>query len=177
MSLPVALGVGSGAVRPLVAADLAAFRALRLEALKTAPTAFLASVAEEQSLSDEAALRRLVGAPPAVVFGAFVGGRLVGTAGFDPNRREKQSHRGTLWGVYVDPGQRGKGLARAVVEAVINHARAHVRVLDAVVVATNSDARALYRRLGFAEYGVVTRSIHVGGVDYDDVLLALDLDR
>ncbi len=143
----------------------------------TAPTAFLASVAEERSLTDEDALHRLVGAAPAVVFGAFDGEAMVGVAGFDPNRRDKQSHRGSLWGVYVQPGQRGQGIARRLVSAVIGHARAHVEVLDAVVVASNAEARALYRSLGFAEYGVVTRSLRIDGVYHDDILIALDLDR
>lgn len=159
----------------LEAADLAAFRALRLEALAKSPTSFLSSEAEERSVPDDEVLRWFAGARPSAVFGVEAGDALVGMAGFAPNKRLKQIHRATLWGVYVQPSWRGKGIARDVVEAVIRHAREHVDFLDAVVTAENTSARALYRSLGFREYGIIERSLLIDGVYYDDVMIVLDL--
>ena len=158
----------------LEAADLAAFRALRLEALVTSPTSFLATEAEERSASDTDVLKWFAAGRPSAVFGVDAGDTLVGMAGFAMNTRHKQVHRGMLWGVYVRPDWRGKGVARDVVEAVIWHARDHVEVLDAVVTAGNHGARALYRSLGFREYGVIERSLLIDGVYHDDVMIALD---
>ena len=162
-----------GTVRILAAADLTAFRSVRLEALRLAPQAFLASLDEELALSEDAQLARIAGPGARAVFGAFVGGRLVGTAGFGLSTHAKQAHRGVLWGVYVEPGHRGRRLARRLVEAVIAHARDHVSHLDAVVVASNEPARRLYEALGFVQVGFVPRSLLVDGEYHDDVLLAL----
>lgn len=163
-----------GAPRMLEAADLAAFRALRLDALTQSPTSFLSSAAEEREVSDEEVLRRLTGARPSAVFGVHAGEMLVGMACFAMNDRHKQIHRGLLWGVYVRPDWRGRGIARLVVEAVIRQARAHVELLDATVTAANHAARALYRSLGFREYGLIERSLLIDGVYHDDVMIVLD---
>ena len=165
------------AIRVLGAADLAAYRALRREAVTLAPVAFLTTPAEDAAISDAEVLRRLAEAWPSAVFGAFVGDDLVGMAGFGANEREKQRHRGTLWGVYVQPAQRGRGIARDLVRAVIEHAAQHARFLDAVVSGGNAEARALYDGLGFERYGVVPSAQFAEGAFHDDILIGLLLDR
>jgi ribosomal protein S18 acetylase RimI-like enzyme len=166
------------AVRALQAEDAAQWRRLRLEALRTCPTAFAMSY-EESSLQDLAAFASLIPPPdgPNVLFGAFHGDVLSGSAGFRVYPTLKQRHKGQLWGVYVDPSRRGRGAGAALVRAVIERARMHVAVLQLSVQIDNAPARALYRQLGFVPYGVERRALRYAGKDYDDELMALDFVR
>jgi ribosomal protein S18 acetylase RimI-like enzyme len=156
--------------RRLSGADAAAFQALRLEALERHPAAFAAAPEEEAGRSlDEVALRLEQGA----VFGAFVEGRLAGSAGFVQPDRLKKRHKGVLWGVYVQPDARGRGFGRTLVERVIAHARERVEQLHATVSTTNRAARQLYRQLGFQLYGLEPRGLKVGDRYFDQELLVL----
>jgi ribosomal protein S18 acetylase RimI-like enzyme len=171
---PVSAGVAAGReVRRLGPDDAAAFQALRLEGLATDPCAFAASHDEEvgQSLAEVAG--RLERQP---VFGAFDGMDLLGIAGFAMPPQAKKRHKGVLWGVYVHEAARGRGLGRALVLRVIEHARAHVAQLHAAVVTSNHAARELYRSLGFATYGVEPRGLACAGQYCDQELMALVLD-
>ena len=157
-------------VRSLSGADAAAFQACRLEALSRHPCAFAASLDEEAGRSlVEVALRLEQGA----VFGAFVDGALVGTAGFALPPLQKKCHKGLLWGVYVRAAARGRGLGRLLVEQVIDHARGRVEQLHATVVTTGEAARQLYRRLGFQVYGLEPRGLKVGDRYFDQELMVL----
>ena len=162
-------------VRALRAEDAAQWRELRLAALRTCPTAFAMSY-EEASLQDVAAFAALI--PPAnaanVLFGAFDGPVLAGSAGFRVHAGLKQRHKGQLWGVYVDPSLRGRRVGAALVGAVIERARRHVAVLQLSVQIDNAPARTLYRGLGFVPYGIERRALRHAGKDYDDELMALD---
>jgi ribosomal protein S18 acetylase RimI-like enzyme len=164
-------------IRPLQTADAEQWRALRLEMLRTYPSAFSASFddAKDQDLAAFAARIPPPGGPSAL-FGALAGGTLVGTAGLHVHAGAKQSHKAELWTVYVRPLHQRRGIATALLQAAIDHARTRVAVLQLVVGTDNAAARALYRRLGFASYGVERRALRIGGRDYDNDLLALSLD-
>jgi GNAT superfamily N-acetyltransferase len=161
-------------IRPLGQADAEAYRRLRLEALQRHPEAFGASYAEEAARPLQAFAERIAPLPPSRVFGGFAGNELVGIAGFLSGTSPKSRHKGTLWGVYVAPSQRGCGLARRLVEAVIAHAAQHVVVLNANVVTSNATARTLYERLGFRCYGTEEKALCIDGVFRDEALLVLD---
>ena len=161
-------------VRRLGPEDAAAFRALRLEGLAAHPCAFAASHDEEagQGLADVGA--RLERQP---VFGGFAEGALLGVAGFAVPSLAKKRHKGLLWGVYVREAARGRGLGRALVAQVIEHARSQVRQLHVAVVTTNHAARRLYRSLGFSPYGLEPRGLACAGRYFDQELMVLPLDR
>jgi ribosomal protein S18 acetylase RimI-like enzyme len=164
---------GDWHVRRLGPDDAAAFQALRLEGLARDPCAFAATPEEEsgQSLAEIAA--RLEQQP---VFGGFEGDTL-GVAGFAVPARAKKLHKGSLWGVYVREAARGRGLGRALVTRVIEHARGQVVQLHAAVGTTNHAALSLYRTLGFTTYGIEPRGLACGGRYYDQELMVLMLDR
>ncbi len=167
-------GIGAGCkVRRLGPDDVAAFQALRLEALTADPCVFAASPDEEvgQTLGEVAF--RLERQP---VFGAFAAGALLGVAGFAMPGPAKKRHKGLLWGVYVRERARGHGLGRALVAQVIEHARAHVVQLHAAVVTSNHAARGLYFSLGFERYGLEPRGLACAGRFFDQELLVLLLD-
>ena len=141
------------------------------------PLAFGSSYEEEVEQPIELVRQRLSGDGPSAVFGAFAADALVGMAGFAFNDRVKQRHKGGLWGVYVQPQWRGRGLGEGLVKAVIAHASKHVQWLQATVGVTNLDAKRIYNRLGFVPYGLERQGLCVDGVYYDEELLALDLKQ
>ena len=162
-------------IRPLRAADADAWRRLRLQALREEPAAFTASY-EEAAAIDPAEFARRIPAEgeEAVLFGLFVHGALEGSAGFAIQAGLKLRHKGLLWGVYVRPAFRGRGLAKALVGRVIEHARTRVAVLQAGVRAGTNPARSAYLALGFQPYGLERAALRIDGVDFDEELLWID---
>jgi ribosomal protein S18 acetylase RimI-like enzyme len=152
----------------------AAFRALRLDALTRHPCAFAAARDEELTQSAADVAERLA---QQAVFGAFVDGVLVGVAGFATPSLAKKAHKGLLWGVHVRAGVRGRGVGKALVRAVIDHARGRVVQLHAAVATDNPVARGLYRDLGFRTYGLEPRALRVGDRYFDQELMVLMLDE
>lgn len=162
-------------IRPVGPADVAKWRAIRLEALRLAPTAFSSSYEDARAMDPAMLAQRIPsGDTPDALFGAFLEDELVGTAGFRIQSAAKLRHKGILWGVYVRESARGAGVANALVSAVIERARTRVAILQLAVAAHNAPARRLYDRLGFVPYGTERRALRIDGTDYDEVLMALD---
>lgn len=85
---------------------------------------------------------------------AIVDGEIVGTAGISAvGRQEKRRHRAEF-GISIDRAYWGLGIGRALTLACIECARtAGYAQLELDVVAENTSALALYRSVGFVEYG------------------------
>lgn len=164
-------------IRRLGSADAAAFRETRLEALRSCPGAFGSSFEEEQRLTAADFARRVAPEPPDAVFAAFLGDEaaLVGIAGFRVQKNAKERHKSVLWGMYVRPFGRRRGIAMALLRHVMEHARdtAGVEVIQLTVTADNIAARALYDRAGFMPYGLERRALRLGPGDYRDEELRL----
>jgi ribosomal protein S18 acetylase RimI-like enzyme len=156
-------------VRRLPPADAALFREIRLEGLERDPDAFSSTIEFENTQPLSFFEQRL---EAAAVFGAFRGPELLGVAGFRIQPGPKHGHKGQLWGMYVRPGARQAGIGRKLVEAVIEHARGHVELLQLSVISDNQPARRLYASLGFEEYGIERRAAKYHGRYHDDVLMA-----
>ena len=171
----MAEGEAATIIRALVPADAHALRELRLEALTSSPASFGSSRDEEAALPLETFHSRIASGAPSIIFGAFAAQDLVGMAGFLASEKLKQRHKGTLWGVYLKPAWRGRGLAEDLVRHVIGHAAGHVLLLQAHVEAGNDSARRIYYRLGFVRYGLERKALCVDGAFYDEELLQLEL--
>jgi len=85
---------------------------------------------------------------------AELDGTVIGTAGIGcVARKEKTRHRAEF-GISVDKAFWGLGIGRALTEACIECARTAGYVqLELEAVAENKNALALYRSVGFVEYG------------------------
>jgi ribosomal protein S18 acetylase RimI-like enzyme len=166
-------------IRAFTAADAAAFRDIRLEALRLHPEAFGAAFEEEAPRDAAAFAAWLPKVPPDMVLGAWLPGDAAaqGMAGFHAERRRKLAHKGHVWGVYVRRAARGQGLGRLLLGAAIAAARdAGLETLLLTVSAEAPAAHALYVDLGFRAYGTEPRGLKLGpGQHVDEVLMALDL--
>ncbi|MBX3607757.1 MAG: GNAT family N-acetyltransferase [Piscinibacter sp.] len=153
-------------IRRLAPPDAAAHRALMLEAYARTPEAFTSSVAEREPLPLAwwAARMSTAADPRELVLGAFVGAELVGAAGLMFEQRERTNHKATLFGMYVRETARRRGIARALVEAILQAARNSARtvVVQLTVSDGNGAALDLYSRCGFIAFGTEPMAIQFG---------------
>jgi len=163
-------------IRLLNADDAEVFWHLRLEALRNDPASFADSTEEHLETTIETARERLASGDAAsnFVMGAFEDGKLIGTAGFFRRPNNKERHKGHIWGVYVRPESRGKGVASTLMKEIVSRARALDGLEQITLVASaNLPAQRLYKALGFESYGIEPRSLKIGDQYIDDVLMVL----
>ena len=109
---------------------------------------------------------------------AEIGGKLVGTAGvMSLGSKEKIKHRAEF-GISVDKAYWGLGIGRALTEACVSCAKkAGYAQLELDVVAENEKAAALYKSVGFVEYGRNPRGFRSRLTGWQEVILMrLELD-
>jgi acetyltransferase len=88
---------------------------------------------------------------------ARAGGSVVGTAQLDPCRKPNAPHRAELQKLLVARAHRGQGIARALLSAVEDHARADGRTLLVLDTEQGSAAESIYRHLGWSPAGEIPR--------------------
>jgi ribosomal protein S18 acetylase RimI-like enzyme len=164
-------------IRLLVPSDAEAFRNLRLRGLRECPSAFASSYEEEVADSLLEISRRLEPKPDGAVLGAFRDGELLGIVGVQREKLKKLSHKAYVWGVYVAPEARKTGIGASLIHRALEHARSGLRVWQVMlgVNTGNTAALALYRKMGFVEYGLERGFLLVEGVLHDEHLMVLDL--
>ncbi|HEV7553565.1 MAG TPA: N-acetyltransferase [Candidatus Angelobacter sp.] len=163
-------------IRLLTPDDAEAFWHLRLEALRNDSASFADSAEEHLATTVETARERLVKNDPIsnFVVGVFEYGHLSATAGFYRYAHNKERHKGHIWGVYVRPESRGKGVASALMKEIVRRARAIGGLEQITLVASaNLPAQRLYKALGFESYGIERHSLKIGDQYVDDVLMVL----
>jgi GNAT superfamily N-acetyltransferase len=164
-------------VRQLGLDDLKALVALRAEALDNHPLAFGATRDEDRLLS-ASGHTILEDLKHAAVFGAFERDALQGMVGLVRAAGAKRRHKAIVWGMYVRPTARRSGIGRALLAAVIAHARTWIGVQQLHLSVTDmaADARRLYLGAGFTEWGREPRSLEWQGEWADEAHLTLRLE-
>lgn len=163
-------------IRPLGPDDLPAFYDVRLQGLHEHPYAFATTLQAwldaphashlallEQSARDES-LRLL---------GWQDDEGLWGLVGLKRELAEGLHHKATLWGLYVRPQARGRGIGAALVRGALAHASARWGVLQVRLVVTTASAHAvrLFLQEGFERFGVEPRARLVQGRFYDQAYM------
>ncbi|MEJ7804751.1 MAG: N-acetyltransferase [Telluria sp.] len=164
--------------RVLTPADVNAYRGLRLSGILESPGVAWASHGEESRLSLEQIQQRLTATPHQIIFGGFLDRRLVAIGGFKREAMSQVHHRGNIWGLYVAPAVRGKGLGRLMLSDMLVHMRQIPELvqLTLVVSSDNDVARSMYEKLGFVKTGVERRSVCIDGHYHDEDRMVLFLD-
>lgn len=163
-------------VRRLGAGDAAAYRDLRLRALREHPEAFTSDAEAEQAKPLAWSAERLA-EPHNAFWGGFdTGGAIVGMVGLERGRRPKEAHKGTVVGMYVAPACAGQGLGGALLAALLQQAR-HWRLslLVLTVTAGNASAVRVYERVGFRAFGTEPRAVRVDGRYHGKIHMSLEL--
>jgi RimJ/RimL family protein N-acetyltransferase len=153
-------------IRRLIPADAEGYRALMLEAYAAHPDAFT-STPEERSAHPLSWWEARVSAAEQaeeVVLGAFEGNQLCGVAGVAFERRTKTAHKSTLFGMYLRPEFRSRGIARLLVASAVDLAaqRPEALLIQLTVSDGNALAQRLYEAAGFVRFGTEPFAIRHG---------------
>jgi RimJ/RimL family protein N-acetyltransferase len=114
-------------------------------------------------------IRRHVDGPANALLIAEMSGHIIGMLAVESGERKRLAHRAILH-MSVSHEWRGRGVGTALLETAVEWAKKHpaIEKLCLAVIATNSRAIALYRKLGFIEEGRRLREIKVGPGQYED---------
>ena len=164
-------------VRRLTPEDAAAFQALRLRALQDTPAAFGSSVEEEQNFPASVIESRLAYKPDRGPFGAFEDQELVGLVALGRESMKKLAHKALVWGMYVKPEHRCKGIGKALLLEALSLARSvpEVAQVNLSVNASNVSAIRLYESVGFKAFGREPGAMCINGELHDELHMYLRL--
>lgn len=164
-------------IRRLEPEDAEIWAALRWEALERHPLAFGASLPADVGQLAESGRARLTSPEDSATFGAFDGPALLGIVGIVRESGEKERHKARIWGMYVTPDSRRRGMGRLLMDAAIGQARSWLGVDQVSLSVTEAadDARRLYERIGFRLWGREPRALYWEGRYADELYMILDL--
>jgi ribosomal protein S18 acetylase RimI-like enzyme len=175
-----AAGERPSAVSRLGAAHVTEYRELMLRAYAEAPDAFTSTPEERVREPESWWLKRIADRSGLkVAFGCFEDGALVGTVALEFSARPKTAHKAHVIGMFVAPEARGRGAARALMEAALAHCRAREEITSVVLTVTegNEPALALYRAMGFEAFGIEPLAIRTDAGYRSKVHMQLSIPR
>ncbi len=165
-------------VTTLTPADVAAYRALMLEAYEQAPEAFTTTAAEREAEPLSWWIKRIGSADGlATAFGAWHDERLVGTVALEYSAKPRTRHAALVLGMYVKSQARGKGVGQALLRAAIAaaSARTGMSCLNLTLTEGNAPALRLYGSLGFVAWGTQPQALRTPSGMKGKVHMSLDL--
>ena len=155
-------------VTPDCAAD---WRELRLEGARDFPLGFLVT-AEETAAADVTRCKEIL--EHGFIRGVYDVERLVGFCGFRPQRLVQTKHRGEIGPFFVTRNYQGSGAAAAMMQGVIEEAKASgLEQLELFVDTENSRAIAFYEKFGFERISTHKDGVRIAGRSRDDYFYTL----
>jgi len=168
-------------IRLLEESDAKVYQVVRLRALKNDPDSFGSTYEQEMVRPLEKFSERIQHTKNQFSLGCFDDSdSLIGIVNFVCEDRLKTAHKGNVYGMYIEPEFRGKGIGRSLLLALIEKATSECDRLEQIhltVVSTNEAAKRLYTSLGFEVYGVEPHALKFGGQYFDEDLMVLKLDE
>ena len=152
-----------------------AFIKIRLEGLKDSPQTFGASY--EEGLDKDQTYNNLQNRTDEYCIpGFFEGEVLAGIIGFIREPKLKKKHKAIIWGMYVSPGFRIKGIAKKLLLEVIRRAKNIDGLSKIILSVTQPQEKALgfYEHFGFVKYAVEKDALRVDGQKIDEIFLSLE---
>jgi RimJ/RimL family protein N-acetyltransferase len=167
-------------LRLLMESDAQALWNLRMLALQTDSGSFVESPEELQAIGvEEYALRLRNSNAANFVFGAFEQDVLIGMVGFYQEQPLKRRHKGWIWGVFVIPAARGRGIAKSLMMEAIQRTKSipELEILLITVSLNQPVPRALYASLGFRSIGIEPKGLKIGDEHLDEEHMVLEFAR
>lgn len=164
-------------VRVLTEEDVNDFREVRLKGLKTDSSAFGSTYERENNFTTEKFKQRLESSDSKFVVGGFIDKKLVCIATFIRNSGQKDKHKSMLVGMYCEKEYRGTGIAKSVVDLILEKARniEGLEIINLMVVSENIRAKTFYESFGFKKYGTEPKAMFDGSKYYDEDLMYLEV--
>lgn len=162
-------------VERLSPADATRYIALRTRMHQTEPWAFDATPDTDYALAPNDVVR-ILESPRDAILGIGTD-TLVAACALNQPTSPKLQHRLTLWGFYVHPDHRARGVGRALLEGAVDAARAWPGV-DSISLSVSEKSAAairLYERHGFVTWGREPNLVRIGHDTYDELHMLLQL--
>jgi RimJ/RimL family protein N-acetyltransferase len=135
----------------------------------------LAQLIREVKFTLETVIERLKPTDDKFVLGAF--DLLVGIVTFMRESSPKTAHKGNVYGMFVVPEMRGKGLGKSLLLELIRKAKYcnGLEQINLTVVSDNEPAKKLYKSIGFQVYGVEQNALKFNGEYFDEDLMVFKI--
>lgn len=136
------------------------------------PGEFKATVEQEESF-----LEHMAGQENAIYLIAYNGKKIVGSLNFSGGSRPRIAHTGEF-GVSVLKEYWGNGIGTRLIEYLLEWCREGktIRKVNLRVRTDNHNAIHVYKKLGFAEEGTITRELFINGSFCDMLAMGLCID-
>jgi ribosomal protein S18 acetylase RimI-like enzyme len=149
------------------------WRTIRLRCLKNDPDLFGRSYEDEESQPEEN-IRKYF--HDGFIVGAFDDNNLLkGIAGTIINKGDRRQHKAIVWGVYVDPECRERGVFKNLMRGLIENLPPFVEQLLLDVSVNNKIAIDAYKKIGFSIFGTEPRARKIGSAYHDEHMMILFL--
>lgn len=145
-------------IRQLTETDWQVFSEIRLKALKADPSVF-GSNYDAESKFTETDWRKWFDPDYTALFMIFDGQTPVGMTGISVSRDDPTNKTAIMWGSWLEPHMRGKGLSGMIYESRINWAKAHPTIERIIVShrASNLSSKYANQKHGFSLTGITER--------------------
>lgn len=166
------------AIRPIRPDEVSELYGLRLRALREDPDAFDQTV-DDAERKGSSPITELISAADSgrdlvLVVEACEG--LKGLVVVSRSRRPRSQHRARLWGMWVAPEVRGRGVGGALLSGAVEWCREQgVEMVDLWVVTDHAGAIRVYERAGFRICGTTRDGMRWQGRPQDEHQMTLHL--
>ncbi len=161
-------------IKEIVSADIRHYAQFLLAALQTDKENLLITAADDIFSQFPTKDRN-----DSFTIGGYINGVLAGVVSFvrDGENRQKLRHKGIISTMVVSPAFRGHGIAKNLLEEVIQRAKSipGIEQINLVHISSNTIARQLYEKYGFRKFGTERHSIKWEGNYQDEDLMVLYL--